>query len=281
MNELALDTNLMLYPISRMLMHGIACEAGLQVAILPEVKTEALRGIGGVFINEWTGKFESQSGYRDKRKELRIIAAVTDAARNWLLSEMTNPETNYCEVALSQEQITEAAWIAHQLPDHVFDIDMWGRKGHGDPLIIGEAVVQNVELLSTNNFVNLDHEVVNNWVYTVGRNSKILYDPNESLNELSKGNSFTCYRWFMEYGMRRIHTDHNANRSEFEDVLRRIHAAGFDAQASRVRRIYRADTDFEEKIQSVRTNPGQARQRVLESESRLRTAVLEAAECAA
>ena len=277
-DELAVDTNLLLHPIGRMLIHGIACELDLQVAILPEVKAELLRGIGGVMINEWRERFEGQPGRRDRNKELRIISAVTAAARDWVLSEMSNPETSYHAVTLNQEQMTEAAWIAHQIPDHAFDRDLWGRKTQGDPLIIGEAIVRRVELLSTNNFLSIDHDVVNAWVPTIGRNRKILYNPNESLAEFSGDNNFTCYRWFMEYGMRRIDAGDSANRSGFEDVLRRIRAAGFDAKAAQVRRIYIADESFNEKIQQVRASPGRFRPKILESESRLRVAVLKAAE---
>lgn len=280
LSRIAADTNLLTYSTSRRLLHGIALERSQSLCVLPEVLVEAKRRIAIAESRRCECQLDSRDDVRYKRGETRerIIEAVGEAATQWFVLELGRDDTAFEQLELTVEQRRRSRKFARSIPPKAI------KKGQieffeegGDPVIIGEALAFEVTLLSTNNFRTINHDLVNAWVTReLGRNSWLLYGPNETLRYLAEDDISAYYQWMVTHGLNLFHDDSDMNRSAMHDVFERFESSGFQQCAFLAEREFEVDTEFEHKVQIARNSPHHAA--AIRSEQRLRHATRTAAE---
>jgi len=271
---LALDTNLLAYSSSRRLLHGVALETGTSLVVLPEVYAQTLSRVGLIAESRWESELEEDARFADADKQ-RIVDAAAEGARAWFKGEMAREEGAFVPLEETLDQAWAARRIARNLP--AGSIRRNDRLAEGDPLIIGQAITFDVTLLSTNNLRTIRHEPINAWVTsTLGRNQRLLYLPDETLQELSNCDRQQTYEWTIAYGawpMQLDVEDESAVRESYEGAIERIAGAGFADTASEAQWDYEQDARFIARARML-LNLDEARS-VNETERRLRERVLD------
>ena len=246
---LALDTNLLAYPSSRRLLHGVALDTGFALVVLPEVYNETRRRVGLVEGRRWGDDLEGDSRYSDSHKQ-RIVNAVVEGAKAWFEGELARDESVFEQPHETPDQAWAARRIARNLPtDSIRGHD---RLAEGDPLIIAQAIIFDVALLSTSNLDTIHHERINEWASTLGRNQRLLYLPDETLDGLAGDNRERIYEWTIAYGPCQADpTDENACRQDYEDAVQRLVGAGFAKSARQAQWDYEQDDRFMTRVREL------------------------------
>ena len=239
---LAPDTNLLAYETGRRLLHGISIEVGYELAVLPEVYVEVRRRMSRIEESRWIDRLDRDPRFEDTAKQ-RIVEAAADGAGAAFDAELAAPDNAYLPLKETLSQGWQARRIAHNLPLGLVRNDLSSIEG--DPLILAQAVIFGVALLSTNNLRTIDHNAVNEWASgQIGRNKRLVYSPDETLEELSEESRETRYRWTIAYGMRPSGGDEAVCRSEYEGCLDRLYGAGFQRTVGEARWEYETDAAF-------------------------------------
>ena len=261
--RLALDTNLLARPSSRRLLHGIALDQGFDLVVLPEVEVEALPKIGALEATRWARRLK-QEPRRPASREQRIIAAVAAAASRWFERLMVAEDAPFNPLTDSPEQAALARDVALSLPKEAIA----GREPSlsGDPLIVGQAVAHNVELLSTNNFRSMDHGQINQWLRKQGRNRALLHTPDETIGRFNALEE-SRYEWMIAYGpWQPVPDDEDACHERFQRALNIIRGAGFGALAEKARWDYQQDGHFMDRVRRAINSPNAQAAKDLESQ---------------
>ena len=270
---LALDTNLLAYPSSRRLLHGVALDTGVALLVLPEVYNETWRRVGLIEESPWADDLEEDSRYSDSHKQ-RIVNAVAEGARAWFEGELARDESVFEPLHETLDQAWAARRIVRNLPaDSIRGHD---RLAEGDPLIIAQAIVFDVALLSTNNLSTIHHERINEWASARGRNQPLLHLPDETLESLAGESRDKTYEWTIAHGpWQADSTDENTCRQDYEAAVQRLDGAGFAKSARQAQWDYEQDDRF---MTRVRALSGSDHARTAqEAELRLRTRVMDSA----
>ena len=270
---LALDTNLLAYPSSRRLLHGVALDTGVALVVLPEVYNETWRRVGLIEASHWEDDLEEDSRYSDSHKQ-RIVDAVVEGAREWFEGELARDESVFEPLHETLDQAWAARRIVRNLPaDSIRGHD---RLAEGDPLIIAQAIVFDVALLSTNNLSTIHHERINEWASARGRNQPLLHLPDETLESLAGESRDKTYEWTIAHGpWQADSTDENTCRQDYEAAVQRLDGAGFAKSARQAQWDYEQDDRF---MTRVRALSGSDHARTAqEAELRLRTRVMDSA----
>ena len=91
--------------------------------------------------------------------------AAGSASSSWLEGELRLNDNLYDVVAPTVGQQMAARQVAANLPENSTASEP--DELRGDPLIIGEAAVYGVNLISTKNLRSISHEKVNDWARRV------------------------------------------------------------------------------------------------------------------
>ena len=265
---LAPDTNLLLYPTPRTLLHAIAIEQGHEILILPEVYDEVMRGIRITQAEKARDIFKGLSNLgSDQQSEIaeRMIASAQD----WFVSELEHEDTVYRRVVQTWQQAANAARIVRTLPSGV--AAPMPEPPSGDPLILAQALIHEATLLSTNNLSTIDHEQANAWVRKVlGENREFILSPDLTLLRLSGDSHQKVGAWVLPHVTRTQELPMRRRRGAFWSTADALHGAGFIETARRLRWMEKTSADFREQITANRSSHPHATRVVKESEARLR-----------
>ena len=244
MIRLAPDTNLLVYRASRELLHGISLASGIALVVLPQVMLETRRRIRTVEEGYISKALQSDTRWDDAHKA-RIMLAAGQGADDWFVDEVQRDGNAYTTVDQSLDQTWATRRMATSLPPGVVRHNP--PEAEGDPLIIAEALVHNVTLLSTNNLRTINHELANEWARTVSRsNSKLVHTPDETLAVLSEGDWKHVMRWTIAYGgTRLVERTEDRWREAFEATIGMVRGAGFGDTAERMAWFHETEPAFE------------------------------------
>ena len=231
------DTNMLTHETSRRMLHGIALETGFGVAVLPEVQIEMRRRLARLEENRWMQRLAADERYTDATKK-RIVTAAGRAASEWFESEMVAQDNAYVQLSETYKQGWVARRLADTLPQHGVvrkDTD----TTQGDPLIVAQAVVHGVVLLSSNNLITIEHDVANEWaIRETSRTTQLIYSPDQTLEMLSQNTNSSLYMWTIAYGMRHQGVADSVYPREYMLGLQRLEGAGFHKTACLARWEY-------------------------------------------
>ena len=281
-HRLALDNNLLSRQSSRQLLHGVALALDLPLIVLPEVLTEALDGVQSVQ-EGFAVKALERSNLADDAKE-RCVRAAGKAARKWLTDELARPDNAFQGVNLTLSQAWAARRIAANLPRRAVKRRNPDEIG-GDPLIIGEAAVTQVSLLSTNNMETIEHDETNAWAKsTLGLNTPLIHTPDETIRALSLGDRGRALEWCLAFGgvVAPEQGDDDALWESLERAAMRLQGAGFVETARRMNWDLDASRDARKVASSALATHSEVANQAVASERRRRqvveTAIGEAAD---
>ncbi len=253
----AVDTNLLLHPTPRRLLHGLALESGHSLLILPEVHKEVSRNIANSDLGKWRRR-EGQSASAAVRE--RANKQIRKAVEEWYAGEIERPDTAFAKV----EPVVEGD--SQQIRDIIQEMPFGAfRKGairdiSGDPTIVAEAIFHDVDLLSSNNLESIAHDVINAWLRNdKGWNRSLLFEPNESIRELTRDDARVAYLWFLAHTMKGVHEREDQNHLLFRNALQAIKRSGFVEQSAsgfrtilwRIERYYERDQRFQENLEQA------------------------------
>ena len=281
----AVDTNLLLHPTPRRLLHGLALESGHSLLILPEVHKEVSRNIANSDLGKW------------RRREGQLVSAavreragkqIRETVERWYAGELERSDTAFTKVEPVDEGASQQIRdIIQEMPFEAF------RKAvvddiAGDPTIVAEAIFYDIDLLSSNNLESIAHDVINTWLRTdKGWNRSLLFEPNETIRELAHDDAKVAYLWFLAHTMNGVHEREDQNHLMFRNALQATKRSGFVEQSAsgfhtilwRIERYYERDQRFQENLeQAVATKHHRAS---LQSELRRLRALRDAQESAA
>ncbi len=252
--KLALDTNLLAYETPRRFLRNVARDLGMGIHVLPQVHEESLKRIERAEQERWTERLENLPGYTDLARG-RIVSAVGAAARQWLDEQCRRQDSGLYLVRPTFEQTWQAHRIARNLPPGVV------KRGisvpTGDPLILAQAAVHNVTLLSTNNFKTIDHENANEWFRDhLAEPEPIVRTPDETIGRLCGNDRSVAERWTLAYAPNWTRERSGVREEDnlrliYEEALDRLAGAGFEETAQKARWSY--ETGFEQPGQFVRS----------------------------
>ena len=275
--KVAPDTNLLAYGASRRLLHGMALDSQCTLVVLPEVAVESTRRIAAYVEDMWVRQLMDRHDLpRDAR--VRIAGAAGAGAREWFENDLLAGGGCFEAAVETFDLAWEARKIAVNLPPGALRGSHPDRAA-GDPLIIGQALAFDVDLLSTNNFRTMHHPTLNDWAAGLGRDRPLLYTPDESVAQMQALAEHTPYEWSLAYGPWRIdEADEDASRAAFEDSIGRIKGAGFINMAQEIQWEYEGDDGFWSRAQALlRSSRSQA---ALATEDRMRERVIASATAA-
>lgn len=263
---LALDVNLLAYETSRRMLYGIALESGYQLTVLPEVHEELPRRIQAITQDRWDKILQGDGRYTNDQKEA-ILNAAKDEAVQAFNAQIGEEGCPFKLLTGSFEQLQAARRIARRLPRRI--VRQPTGTIRGDPLILAEAMVFDVALLSTNNMNTIWHAATNEWVAKhLKRTTPIVYSPDETLNLISGPSGDLMYKWTMAYGLRPrdVGGDEMVNRTAYESALARIEGAGFGSTAETARWLYEDDPSFPRSLHKAQHREGVIPSAKLESQ---------------
>lgn len=265
---LAPDTNLLLYPTPRTLLHAIAIEQGHEILVLPEVYDEVMRGIRLTQAEKAQDIFEGLSNLGpDQQSEIaeRMIASAQD----WFTSELEHEETAYRRAVQTWQQAANAARMVRALPSGI--VAPMPEPPSGDPLILAQALIHEATLLSTNNLNTIDHEQANAWARKVlGENRDFILSPDLTLQRLSGDSHQKVGAWVLSHVTRTHELPMRKRRGAFWSTADALHGAGFVETARQLRWMEKTSADFRQQITADQSSHPQATQVAQESEARLR-----------
>ena len=224
------------------MLHGIALETGYAIAVLPEVFIETQRRVADIAARGCRQRLVQDPRY-DVATKQTIATAAGSAASAWFEEETAYPGSVFVRLTESLQQAWRARLIADNLPPGLVQ----GNLGNstGDALILAQAVVFDVTLLSTNNLRTIHHADANDWAKQMTRrNTQLVYTPDETLVELSQGSVETLYAWTIAYGMRPPGRDEAVCRKQYEAALNRVSGEGFGNTSMSAQWRYEHDATF-------------------------------------
>ena len=257
--KLAVDTNLLAYETPRRFLRNVTQHLGINIFILPQVHEEALRRIERHEQENWTGKLEEDPNLDDVTRG-RIVAEAGSAAKRWLDDQCRRQDSGLVLVRPALDDAWQAHRIARNLPHGVVKKGLTAPPG--DPLILAQAAVHGMTLLSTNNFQTIDHEQANEWFRNhLGERSPVVRTPDETIDILADNDRATATLWTLGYAPNWIQDNEalgheDAARPVYEATLDRLEGAGFTATAQRARWMYETEMtapgDFEATLTNAR-----------------------------
>ncbi|MDE0271937.1 MAG: hypothetical protein OXH92_18460 [Bryobacterales bacterium] len=265
---LAPDTNLLLHPTPRTLLHAVAIEQGHEILVLPEVYDEVMRGIRLTQAEKAQDIFKGLSNLGpDQQSEIaeRMIASAQD----WFTSELDHEETAYRRTAQTWQQAANAARMVRALPSGI--AAPMPEPPSGDPLILAQALIHEATLLSTNNLNTIDHEQANAWARKVlGENRDFILSPDLTLQRLSGDSHQKVGAWVLSHVTRTHELPMRKRRGALWNTADALHGAGFIETARRLRWMEKTSADFRQQITADQSSHPQATRVAQESEARLR-----------
>jgi len=264
----AVDTNLLAYPTSRRLLHGVALETGRRIVLLPEVYKELAD-------NRNLAQAEVERlARRDSALFMDLSASIEDIlqmpALRWLEHDLQDEATPFVRVDAGEADRGQIAQIARGLPKQVFSGLQASNRGlDGYPTIVAEAMFFDIDILSSNNLNTIDHEALNRWLSEMtGRNQPLIYRPSTTIEALCENELEQAYRWFMAHGMNKVHAHDDDNRAEFAKTLRVLESGGFRRKYTRrhpsdafmtivhrIEQLFLADRHFASRLQAALASP--------------------------
>ena len=241
----ALDTQLLAYETPRRLLHGIAAEIDAGIIVLPEVKREVGERLKTNEQGRWIEQLLDDRRYSDEQRE-RIVREAGAAAGEWFADELARTDNRWAAQDETLREAWEARLIARNLPVGV--VKRSGLEPEGDRLIVAQAAVYGVRLLTTNNLKTINHKEANAWfAQTVGANHNVVQTPDETLDELSGGSHTRIFQWTLAYAehwsAERIRRGEHVLRETYEDALERLKVAGFEQSVAIARWEYENEPD--------------------------------------
>ena len=241
----ALDTQLLAYETPRRLLHGIAAEIDAGIIVLPEVKREVGERLKTNEQGRWIEQLLDDRRYSDEQRE-RIVREAGAAAGEWFADELARTDNRWAAQDETLREAWEARLIARNLPVGV--VKRSGLEPEGDRLIVAQAAVYGVRLLTTNNLKTINHKEANAWfAQTVGANHNVVQTPDETLDELSGGSHTRIFQWTLAYAehwsAERIRRGEHVLRETYEDALERLKGAGFEQSVAIARWEYENEPD--------------------------------------
>ena len=227
-NGFAIDTNLFLFPTARRLLHGIALETGMNIYIVPEVDHEILgrENLRRTELRRWTQRQKRLGESHAAGVDIR--SAIGEAASAWYESLFTCPESVFVRLEMSDSEEQIAHEVTEAMPKKIFRGFVRNEELRGDPLVIAQALVLNVDLLGTENLNTIDHDALNAWVRErTGRNHDLLHTASETALALCQDDVARAYKYCLTHGTWRISENEDENRSEFIRTLNVLTSAGF------------------------------------------------------
>lgn len=242
--RLAPDTNLLAYRTPRQFLHGISLANNIELVVLPEVLAETKRRLRAAMQPRLIKALRANESLDDKARE-RILLAAGDAVEHWFVNEISRSDNAYSPTKASETDALDALEIAATLPSGI--LRQTHREASGDPLIIAQAVVHNVHLLSTNNLKTIDHEKANEWAsqFTQGMGGQLIHTPDETINALARGDRERVARWVISYAGAR--PDKRADgrwQDTFETAIDSIRRAGFRNTAEKMSWLHTTTPDY-------------------------------------
>ena len=254
---LAPDTNLLAYETSRRMLLGVAQETGHALVVLPEVFRETRRRIAAVTTENWIDRLDPDDRFTDAQKASIVEGAAAGAVAGFE-EAVQRPDNAFEAISGSLEETWAAHRIARNLPRGIVR-NLGAGNMEGDPLVLAEAVVFDVTLLSTNNLNTIWHGPANEWAARVfARRTQLVYTPDETLSHLSGDSCHLRYAWSLAYMSRPFAaiTDDLEERSLYEDALERLRGAGFLTTAAESRWLYEEDDDFQSSLRAAAGRSG-------------------------
>lgn len=286
----AVDTNLLAYPTSRRLLHGIALETGQRIFLLPEVYKEL--SDGRILAQAEVERFARRDPHLLRSMKGSIERVLQTPATEWLEHDAQSEDTPFVRIWANETDRAEIAQVARGLPRHVFSgLQVNNRGVGGDPTIVAEGIYFDVDILSSNNLNTIDHEGLNDWLSeTTGRNVPLIYRPSTTIEALCRDDMEQAYRWLMSHGMNRVYSHEDDNRAEFAKTLRVLESGGFRRKFKRrgsndafmtivyrIEQLFLVDRQFSERLEAARASPH--RQRAIDLELKLNALVNRAVQC--
>ena len=241
--RLAPDTNLLCYPSTRTLLHGIALERDITLVVLPEVLEETCRRLRAIERGRIVDFFEAGTNLDDARQG-EIVERAADQANAWFIDEIKREDTAYSAPENDWESAVKAVRIAKNLPRNI--VPEAPPSPEGDALIIAQALVHKATVLSTNNLRTIEHELANKWVRKVtGVDDDLLLSPDETMRLLAKGDWRRVAHWIAMYNSRVYMRPAGERRRAFADSLKALDGGGFRESVLRSGWVLRTDQAFQ------------------------------------
>lgn len=287
--QFAVDTNLLIYPTSRRLLHGIALETGSEIALLPEVVKEVIerRHLADAEMSRWERRRATRLRSLPVLQRDAIEEAISRAALEWWADISNRPPFRILKTDRSGNRHMRD--IAGSIPATVFAEPRQRDELAGDPMVVAQAIYFDVDLLSSNNLNTMAREELNSWLVKKGWNRPLIHSASDTIKALAGGNIDIAYTWIMAHGMKQMFDTEELNRDEFRKTLAILGDAGFREKNKKtdtfntivfdVRRLFECDDRFHEKLIQCAKAHAQSRSAAIESELLLNRKVNEALEC--
>ena len=277
----AVDTNLLLFPTTRRLLHGIALETNREVFILPQVDLELRRHN---LIEAELARWKRRRGEPppSQTTEEALEKAIEQQTLLWYTEDLVAGHTPF---RVLSDPNSEMNWrrIADSIPDDVFKTRPSRDRLQGDALVLAQAIHFNVELLSSNNLETIEHDKFNGWLIEKGWNRPLIHTASETIEALAQGDVRLAYTWFMVHSTNRIHERELDNRKEFSRALRILERSGFRGVDGRrppesdtfrtivyrIQRLFEQDQQFERRFRQALHAHQSQRQTAVSLELRL------------
>ncbi len=248
MSELrvALDTNLVAYETPRRVITGSVSQRGGKIVVLPTVRESAIRRLRSEEATYWDRKTMEERF--DSNTAMRITAACEDAVQGWFEDLIRSHNGPYEAIEHDWQTRQQARRIGRNLPDKSVKK---GRRGElEDRDILGEAIVEQVTLLTTHNLESISHERINEWLKNIlkARSRAMLVDPDECMKTLRDEYGLDLYLATLQYVLREQEATENKWRVEYLKGLRRCAGSGLAWLAKTAKWEYDLDEDFPNRI---------------------------------
>ncbi len=264
MTPVAVDSNLLRYPTTRRLLHGIALETDTPLYILPEVHRELIDRAG--LVRSELGRLKRRMAKQGRAADESVFRpAIRDAVATWYEDLQSSVFTRI------EDDQTVDYWqsMAEQIPAEIFKVDLQRERTDGDPIIVAQAIHYGIPLLSSNNLKTIDHAQCNEWIRHKGFNGPAVSTPSETIALLSNRDTEVAYHWLLTHATNQVFENEPENRREFARALAVINDGGFketDAQkpvgsdafktiAFRVRQLFESDDRFMSRLHSAVQSP--------------------------
>ncbi len=253
MTPVAVDSNLLRYPTTRRLLHGIALETDTPLYILPEVHRELIDRAG--LVRSELGRLKRRMAKQGRAADEFVFRpAIRDAVATWYE-------------------------------------DLQRERTDGDPIVIAQAIHYRIPLLSSNNLKTIDHAQCNEWIRHKGFNGPAVSTPSETIALLSNRDTEVAYHWLLTHATNQVFENEPENRREFARALAVLNDGGFketDTQKPvgsdafktitfRVRQLFERDGRFMSRLQSAVQSPH--RETAIQTELDLNQAGFDIAAC--
>ncbi len=253
MTPVAVDSNLLRYPTTRRLLHGIALETDTPLYILPEVHRELIDRAG--LVRSELGRLKRRMAKQGRAADEFVFRpAIRDAVATWYE-------------------------------------DLQRERTDGDPIIVAQAIHYGIPLLSSNNLKTIDHAQCNEWIRHKGFNGPAVSTPSETIALLSNRDTEVAYHWLLTHATNQVFENEPENRREFARALAVLNDGGFketDTQKPvgsdafktitfRVRQLFERDGRFMSRLQSAVQSPH--RETAIQTELDLNQAGFDIAAC--